>query len=341
MNATKHLRRFKAIFLIVALIIVSGVLSTRTSARAAGAASYNILAGYTSEGRVDILAFAPQTVKVHRGDTITWNYTPVHDVHFAAKPADLIVVNEIDGQQIPEVNPVIITPTGESGDKFKEGFNTGLLGDPGMSATFSVVMDAAPGTYTYLCDLHAGMVGTIIVVDDGTAIPSPDDVAKEGLAQMTKVLDASQIAALQAADAAAPVSTEATLEISAGFTVQTGSVNRYFPNVGVIKAGQTVKWSVPAGLEPHTVTFPLPDDGAIPPSLVPMLDKKNVPHLLLADTLAPLNKSGEEFNGKLSTGLILPGQSFEAKFTKAGIFKYFCAIHPGQIGTIVVLPADK
>jgi plastocyanin len=342
MKAKKNFRRLKATLLVAALIAVSGAVSTGNNvARAAGKASYTVLAGATSQIGIDNLAFSPQTLRVHRGDTITWNFSPIHDVHFAAKPVDLSIMSDIDGKQLPEINPVILTPSGQSGDTFKEGFNTGLIGDPGAPTSFAIVMDTAPGTYTYLCDLHAGMVGTIIVVADSETIPTPEDVAKEGQDGVNKVFAAAQTTALKAADAAVPVSTEPTLQISAGFTETTASINRYFPSVGVIKAGQTINWTVPAGLEPHTITFPLPDDGNIPPSLVPVVDKKNVPHLVFSDTMAPLNKSGESFKGTLSSGLIFPGQSFAATFPTAGIFKYFCAIHPGQIGTIVVLPADK
>jgi plastocyanin len=71
-------------------------------------------------------------------------------------------------------------------------------------------------------------------------------------------------------------------------------------------------------------------------------DSKNNVYLAIGETLLPSAKSGDSFSGQPSgSGLLLPGQSFALKFPKAGVYRYFCAIHPGQLGTIVVLPASK
>src|SRR5258706_1342521 len=229
METKKTLRRLKSIIIVTALIMVSSAFAQHNVASAAAKASYTVRAGFGSEIGIDILAFAPQTVKVHRGDTITWQFAPIHTVHFAAKPLDLVVVSDIDGKQIPEVNPAILTPSGQSGDPLKEGFQTGLIGDPGAPTAFSLTMDVAPGTYAYLCDLHAGMVGTIVVVDDSEKIGTPEDVTKEGDDYIAGVLGSAEITALKAYDTANLPSKEAQVSISAGFTEQTGSINRYFP----------------------------------------------------------------------------------------------------------------
>ena len=152
----------------------------------------------------------------------------------------------------------------------------------------------------------------------------------------------SQLTYVKANDSAVntPKKDSDTLEISAGFTAGTGSINRFFPSTGVITEGQNVKWTVPPGLEPHTINLPLPEDGNIPPALVPVTDSKNNVYLTIGDTLLPNAKTGDTFSGQpTGSGFLLPGQSFSLKFPKAGIYKFFCAIHPGQLGTIVVLPA--
>ena len=80
------------------------------------------------------------------------------------KPLDLFVVNPIDGKPTLEGNPAILFPNMKSGDAAKPDSNTGVLGaaDPTVTS-FSMVIDLAPGTYNYLCDIHVGMVGTIVV----------------------------------------------------------------------------------------------------------------------------------------------------------------------------------
>jgi plastocyanin len=44
------------------------------------------------------------------------------------------------------------------------------------------------------------------------------------------------------------------------------------------------------------------------------------------------DESGAVFN----SGLIKHGKTFDYKFDTKGIFHYFCAVHPWQVGVIVV-----
>jgi plastocyanin len=329
---------------VLLLIVFSSLAMPRLIARAAPA-SYTVLAGASlDEGNgpvVDALAFFPATLKVHRGDSVVWQFVPIHTVHFALKGPDLLVPQDIDGKQVPIINPFITSPNAKDGDSLKDNLESGLLGDPSGPTTFTLVIDSAPGTYTYICDLHTGMIGTIVVAEDTTAVPSPAEAAKQGKAEVDAVMASAQLTYVKSNDSAVALGKKGadTLQVSAGLTAGTGSINRYFPSVGVVQEGQSVNWTVPSGLEPHTVTFPLPEDGNIPPSLLPITDKKNNVYLTAGPTLLPTGKSGDPFVGDpLGSGLLLPGQSFAVKFPKAGIYKYFCAIHPGQIGTIIVLP---
>jgi len=321
------------------LLTFVGVFSNRTT-HAAGKQSFTVMVGQTAtDVGADILAFGPQTLKVHRGDSVTWKYAPVHNVHFADQPVDQIVPFEIDGKQAMVLNPAIVVPNAQTGDSLKAGLNTGLLGDPSGPTDFTAVVDLAPGTYTYLCDIHHGMIGSIIVEEDSTDIPSADDAAKAGQAEFAATIANIQANYVKAAETQQFQPKGDTLDVSAGFTAGTGSVERFFPPVAIIKAGQSVKWTVPAGLEPHTVTFNLPADGNIPPSLVPIQDSKNNVYLAPGAALAPSGKSGDEYTGQdVSSGFLSPTQSFELKFPKAGVYKYYCGIHPGHVGTVVVLP---
>src|SRR5215831_4457658 len=125
-----------------------GVLTGRTTARAAGKASYNVIAGVHLDVGVDVLAFFPPTVKVHRGDTITWTFDPAHDLRFATKPVDsLLTPGDVDGKTLPLVNPTVSVPNLQSGDPYKDGLATGIMGTDPNNNTFTIVMDAAPGTY--------------------------------------------------------------------------------------------------------------------------------------------------------------------------------------------------
>jgi plastocyanin len=39
-----------------------------------------------------------------------------------------------------------------------------------------------------------------------------------------------------------------------------------------------------------------------------------------------------------ASGVLSPGQSFEATFTAAGTYHYHCSIHPAMKGTVIVTP---
>ncbi len=337
MYTKRSLLKIFAIAVLLSLIFV-GIFG-KQNARAAGKQTFTVMVGKSTDVGADILAFAPQTLKVHRGDSVTWKFSPVHNVHFVAQPVDQIVPMTIDGKDALVLNPVIIIPNAQTGDSAKPGMNTGLLGDPSGPTDFTAVIDLAPGTYTYLCDIHHGMIGQLVVVEDSADILTPADAQKQGQQEFADTIAGVQTAYVKAAEAQQFQPKGDSIDISAGFTAGTASIERLFPPVAIISAGQSVKWTVPAGLEPHSVTFNLPADGAIPPSLVPVTDSKNNTYLSPGPALIPSGKSDDEFTGQeLSSGLLNPTQSFELKFPKAGVYKYYCGIHPGHIGTIVVLP---
>src|SRR5262245_17346449 len=114
-------------FVVVALMLASlaGLTGNFAIAGAAGKATYNVIAGPELTNGVSVLAFSPQTLKVHRGDTVTWQQRGFHNVRFDQKPMDLVAVNSIDGKPTPELNPVIMFPNVKNGDAAKPGTNTG------------------------------------------------------------------------------------------------------------------------------------------------------------------------------------------------------------------------
>lgn len=113
----------------------------------------------------------------------------------------------------------------------------------------------------------------------------------------------------------------ATLQVQAGGGEMGITVEDFFPMSFTVKTGTIVTWKNPFG-EPHTVTFGSPTgDPTVP---------QNVP------ASGPATYDGTGF---LSSGLFAPGfvngppgspataDSFSIKFTKAGSYDYFCAIH--------------
>lgn len=93
----------------------------------------------------------------------------------------------------------------------------------------------------------------------------------------------------------------------------------FFPNVITIDAGDTVQFS---GVG-HTVTFP-GKSGKLPPSTSPQ---------------AQMPAGGTSYNGSTftSSGLMM-GKPYALTFTKPGVYPYYCLLHPGMMGVVIVNP---
>src|SRR4051794_17780518 len=106
----------------VVLALALGVLavssSNPTSAKALDKATYTIVVGSDTAYGLEPMAFYPQTLKVHRGDVVTWQFRGFHNVHFAPVALSLVAVNDIDDKKIPEFNPKILAPNVKSGAVF-------------------------------------------------------------------------------------------------------------------------------------------------------------------------------------------------------------------------------
>ena len=263
-----HLRfaaRFERLFhwaLGAALLLglLAGVLLPRIAvqAQAANAQTYSVLAGGSAISNTTVLAFAPQSLTVHRGDTVMWVLGGFHNIHFELAPSDLIITSEVNGQPLPQLNPAVAFPSAANGSVFQGGdANSGISVDPtNPMITFSLVMDVAPGVYNYFCDLHPGMLGSVTVVDDATSVPSPAEALTSGAAELAA--DGGQAAAAVGAAAAEPPTvSDGTLEVKAGLQAGPSAVLQFFPSTAVIHAGESVTWSVADhSLEPHFVTWP-------------------------------------------------------------------------------------
>jgi plastocyanin len=330
---------FRSLLVATALATLATLTSHLTSAHAAAKATYTVIVGTDTSYGIESLAFFPQTLKVHKGDTVTWQFRGFHDMRFDQKTLDAVVVNNIDGKPQPEFNPQIFNPNARSGDTFKPGINSGvqMAVNPDNPA-FSLVMDTAPGTYSYLCDVHPGMVGTLIVVDDQTAIPSPTDVDKVGQADLDKAIADADLAILAAVKkSAAPIEGN-TLQVAVGLQTNNIAVTRFFPEIATIQVGQSVSWTVTKGFDPHTVNFPLSREGRVD-AFLPLVDAKKSLHLVLGEAGNANVKSGAELpaDGVARSGPLDPGANFTLKFTKPGVYSYYCAIHPDQFGIIEVV----
>jgi plastocyanin len=277
---------------------------------------------------------------------VTWLIDGFHNVHVGAtRPADFIIAPELNGKPQPQINPQVAFPFGpKSGSTYQGGeAGSGLpMAMPGLSPVFSLVIDAKPGTaIAYLCDVHPGMAGSLIVVEDGEKIPSPADVTVQAAAEFGASIGAASEAAskLEAASVNMMPSTGGKATVQMGNDVGRASILQFFPYVSVIKAGESVTWKFGGNpIEPHTVSMPALRGQEV----APLMQQGKPPILAAGPGLVPMTQSGTtvKTGDKFSSGLLLPipGQlpTFTLTFADPGVYPYACNIHPGMNGVVVV-----
>lgn len=341
-----HNSRFVKLALIMALILgvmVAGLMGNSSHALAQDGQhqTFLIQAGGFGPENLELTAFAPNALKVHRGDTVVWHFASFHNVHLGEDNAATLVVAPVtNGQPLPQINPAVAIPTIKNGDTYSGGdANTGVPNlDPSAPATFSLVIDLAPGNYIYYCDIHPGMVGAIQVVDDSVSIPSPSEVdtmrAQEIADQLNKA--AASVQALKQQAPADDSSGKITIQTGTGDTGRV-SDQAFFSPVVVVHAGDTVTWTIPDGsTEPHTVTSDAFQPTA--PTFNVMPQTNAPPIVALGAAFFPSDKTSVGASDPFNSGILMPGQSYSVTFTEPGVFPYACRLHDGMTGVVIVEP---
>ena len=131
--------------------------------------------GLTSHTDSPVIAYFP-TQQYH---SYPWRFSAPFDVttgrenlvrsDFKAFPPTYTPMEQDEGPPLMVINPVVLQPV-RAGQAFtREGLHSsGLIGHGtrpggvGYSLTFTTA-----GTFRYMCPIHPGMVGTIVVEDQG------------------------------------------------------------------------------------------------------------------------------------------------------------------------------
>ncbi|MCW3014734.1 MAG: hypothetical protein JWO02_1826, partial [Solirubrobacterales bacterium] len=211
----------------------------------------------------DANAFFPTQTTIHAGDSVQFVPSGFHTVEFPATGKRPIALFAPTGKTIagsadaagspfwfngqPELGfaPQLLTSAFGKKQAFTaaKGFQTGLpLANRPKPATLTF---NKTGSYTYYCNVHPGMKGSVRVVAKGRAIPSKAAHAKRVKAQSTA---ATKVAAKLAAAKGSGTT------VSAGL-VGAGGVE-YFdfkPNAVSVPVGGQVTFTMPKGsTETHT-----------------------------------------------------------------------------------------
>jgi plastocyanin len=311
---------------------------------------------------VDVNAFFPGTTTVHVGDSVRFLPQGFHNLDLPKKggaPTALITpqagktiagANDaagaafwFNGQPVLGFNFPTLLPTG-FGKKFTytgaKGVQSGLpLANKPKPVT---VKFAKAGTFTYYCDVHAGMKATIRVKAKSKSIPSAKAHAK-------LVKD-------QASRAVATAKKVVKTKAPAG-TVDLGVAGKggveFFamvPAATTVPVGTTLTFRMsPGSLEDHTATFG-PGNIEDPTSFIGKIAKSFEGAELdqsgvypsdppgTAGSLAPTSHGNGFWNSgvlDLSSATPLPPSS-KVTFAAPGTYTFYGVIHPFMKGTVTV-----
>src|SRR3989442_10772799 len=294
-----------------------------------------IVGGATADTSIYANAFFPQTIEVGAGDPVTWTFEGFHNVAFLSGGA-------VPPFGLPEGdktywNPQVLLPVGDQSYDGTGYHNSGVPGPDGrLSYTLTFTK---PGRYPYVCTIHSGMRGMVIVTHKPTGTPAA--ALKRGRTEQ-----AATLAAGRARFAGLKVERNGTSFVVplVGNSQQRYSVLRFTREPLVVPLGATVTWAMRDTFVIHTVTF---TSGEKPPQFpVPEPQSSGAPKVVLnPKALTPTNSTRYDGTGYVNSGLLFPPgnpgkfpSSFSLTFTKPGRFEYWCLVHAeaGQRGIIVV-----
>jgi plastocyanin len=359
--------RLAAVFIAAALLLVLGITTVATASPSQSvtgggpSTTYNVWVGAENAHRgVDIMAFFPDSIRIHVGDTVQWlqNSNEIHTVTFLGdQPQPEFVVPAVSLGLPATPSPLVVnplasdrTPSPVSLSDQTTWANSGVMGrEQGQYGSFTVTF-TAEGTYEYLCLVHGTMMsGTVQVVPDATPVPTPMKVkaiARSQIARQFSKVPAVFRAAV-AAEVPATMNQDGTWthHVLLGFGRGQIDLMRFFPTKVNVRPGDTVQWMMTADSDaPHTVTFL--NGTPEPPFIVPVPQQGGGVVLYLGPgVFYPSMPAGTlTRTGFYNSGFLLPIPGTVYSLTVGDItpgpLRYLCQLHDtsGMRGRLVVLP---
>jgi plastocyanin len=301
----------------------------------------------------DINGFFNKKTTINVGGTVSFQIRGFHTIDFPAKggtalplivPGTLATgVNDAAGNpfwfdgKVPNVglNTALFAPPKAKTFNGSQRWDSGLPAGNGPPKPFNLKF-TKPGTYKYFCDVHPGMIGTVVVKPAGKSIPSAKQDAAATVAQVTSDIKAAK----KAAASKIPADT-----VSLGESTR-GGVELYamFPTSLTVNPGTVVTFQMSKNtFETHTATF---GDKSTLQTLAKGFTGATFPAqgIYPSDPTQPVTESPTNHgNGFANVGALdndpatkqIPS-SGKIDFTTAGTYQFICLIHPNMHGTIIV-----
>ena len=310
----------------------------------------------------DVNDFFPHTTTIRAGGKVRFRPVGFHSVDIPKRGGSPLPLITPTGKTIAGINDAGGTPFWFNGQP-ELGFNPALAvplfgkhvtyrnkrvesGLPlGPNPKPFTVRFKKKGTYTYYCDVHAGMTGKIVVKRKHAHVPSAKQDRKRVKAQLRRDLKRAKGLAST---------------VPAGNTIYTGNSAKggveffgMLPAKKTVPVGTTVRFMMsPKSFEVHTASFGPGNPETEPSSYLGMiaasfegaqLDQRGVYPSEKPPTVANYSKSLHG-NGFWTSGALdnnaqsPPPPANVVRFTTPGTYDYYCLIHPFMHGQVVVTP---
>jgi plastocyanin len=337
------MRKIFVLYAAVAACLGAVAVATLVARGQPRSTTWNVGIGGESAGHgVQANAYEPVTITIHAGDTITWTMASfyAHTVTFlSGSPRPPVIIPQEDGRL--EFSPRVLLPQGDSTYDGRGVASSGLL--EGRGKSFSLTF-TNPGRYVYVCLVHPGQAGAVVVMPRGSKLPRTQ--------AQYDTMAAAQVSQTIAQGEAAMASAKVEVEKTGKGTIYTlsliasptgpAAIDRFSPESLRVKVGDTVRWVMKDPTEGHTVTFsgtPLLPDFRQEEAQAQGPPRVFVNLKAVAPAGGRVHAAGPYYNSGLMT-VGVPGtvQSYSLTFTKPGTYTYWCLVHvaQGMKGTIVV-----
>jgi plastocyanin len=359
----RFLKLFYLVLAISIVLVLSVALPVNAKVPNTSSQTYTVMVGLENPHQgIGVNAYFPDNVTIHVGDTVHWvqNTNEIHTVTFLdGLPFPELIVPSLDIGADPNVsplafNPFAVNPSIPPGGLYNGGIgafaNSGLMGrEQGQVREFDLTF-TTEGSYYYICLVHgAPMSGTVTVVGDSIATPSPNQTTAEGKKEMAQALSQVPAVTKAAQEQIMPPATNSdgtvTHHVMIGYSDGQIDLMQFFPDKLVVRPGDTVTWEMSEFNEaPHTVTFL---NGEEEPGLVTVVPQPAGPPLLYLNPATlfqyPINNTltrDEIFNSGIMNPV--PGTTYTLQIgdMTPGLQPWLCLLHDtsGMKGVLMVVP---
>ena len=344
-----------------ASLAVAGLVVMAGAANMAWATQWEAIAGGESHDQAkEALAFLPNEIWVHPGDSIRWSVLS-HEHHTITflKPGQTRPASSG-----PTFGVLIgcpgISPEPASFDGSACVTSDSMLlpeGVPDPPAPTYTVSFPSTGNFKFVCLIHADMTGVVHVVELSQTLPH-DQSFYDHEAEKAKTALLSEASGLQPRKNDESDQDENTHESGQGNAVgagagailtmtgagsQTVSLMRFSQGTITVHVGDTVEW---ANLDPsisHTVTFGTEPADPRPLSAGVTVSSDGARQAAISSPSDSVNSGflSPTPQDRANLAQAAPNITrFRVTFKSAGTFNYICAIHDelGMKGTVIVNP---